>query len=301
MRCPKCGFHNVDWAEECKKCSGPLIPKFRIKFASGTQEKPRPKKQPRKERPGPPAVPGEEQAREEQVHEQVPEQEPIDISASLPSGPPSEEIEYIQTPSPDIDSSEEEIPASLPPSPNEIADEISSKSEEIEESYEQSPLEGEANEDFDEFDDLRDLEGYDEIVDEGQYDSFALAAPTSRFAAYLIDILILGIISVFTVYAAFMIAEKSWDMSVATPYGIKVFILAYVLYFIVLTAHTGQTLGKKLLRLQVVAQSGENIGLKAAVIRLIVNLILIGSIWAFIDSNRQTWHDKVAKTFVVNV
>lgn len=291
MRCPKCGFHNLDWVEECKKCSGPLNPRFRIKFASGTQEKPRPKKQPRRERPGPPAVPGEEQ-----VHEQ----EPIDISAS-----PSEEVEYIQPSSPevdsfDIDSSEEEIPASLPPSP----DEILSKSEGIEESYESSPLDGEAQEageEYDEFDELRDLEGFDEIVDEGQYDSFALAAPTSRFTAYVIDILVLGIISTLTVYVAFMITEKTWDMSVAAPYGIKVFILAYILYFIVLTAHTGQTLGKKLLHIQVVAQSGENIGFKAAVLRSIVNLTLIGSIWAFIDSNRQTWHDKVAKTFVVNV
>jgi uncharacterized RDD family membrane protein YckC len=79
--------------------------------------------------------------------------------------------------------------------------------------------------------------------------------------------------------------------------------LAYYLYFWSSYGH-GQTLGKRALSIRVVKTDGTELTLVDALIRyigLVVSCIpvFIGVIWVAFDANKQGWHDKIAKTYVV--
>lgn len=80
--------------------------------------------------------------------------------------------------------------------------------------------------------------------------------------------------------------------------------LAYQWYF--LTRHQGQTPGKMLLNLRVVKTDGGRLTDADAVLRYlgyVLNGLALGLgwLWAVFDPNRQGWHDKLAKTYVVKV
>jgi uncharacterized RDD family membrane protein YckC len=79
--------------------------------------------------------------------------------------------------------------------------------------------------------------------------------------------------------------------------------LAYYLYFWSSYGH-GQTLGKRALSIRVVKTDGSELTLVDALIRYVGVVIscialFIGVVWVAFDPNKQGWHDKIAKTYVV--
>ena len=79
--------------------------------------------------------------------------------------------------------------------------------------------------------------------------------------------------------------------------------LIYHTFFIY---YYGATLGKKALKIKCINQDKENPSFGASLSRALVRffseaVFYLGFAWAFFDPLRQTWHDKVAKTLVVNV
>ena len=78
--------------------------------------------------------------------------------------------------------------------------------------------------------------------------------------------------------------------------------VAYHWYF--WTRREGQTPGKFALGIRVIKADGSKIGDIDAVMRAIgyhVSAMLfgLGFIWALLDKNNQSWHDKIARTYVV--
>lgn len=76
------------------------------------------------------------------------------------------------------------------------------------------------------------------------------------------------------------------------------------IYFTYFHGSTGQTLGKKLLKIKVIQVTGEAISFKIAVIRWVGYFIsgfgmFLGFLWVVFDQNKQGWHDKIAGTYVV--
>ncbi|MEL7221471.1 MAG: RDD family protein, partial [Bacteroidota bacterium] len=64
------------------------------------------------------------------------------------------------------------------------------------------------------------------------------------------------------------------------------------------------TFGKQYMQLQVVDQDGEQLSLGKAAGRNVSKILsqmfwCLGFLWSFWDSDRQTWHDKIVKTYVV--
>ena len=115
-----------------------------------------------------------------------------------------------------------------------------------------------------------------------------------RFVAYLVDVLLLGI--VIGVMTAFMSDEA------ANAVGL----LIGIAYFSLLEGgSTGQTLGKKALGIRVIDfNSGGPIGYGRGVIRYLGRILsalalLIGYLWMLWDREKQTWHDKLATSVVV--
>ena len=113
-----------------------------------------------------------------------------------------------------------------------------------------------------------------------------------RFAAHIIDGIILCI--VFVPLAIFV--PKVVYYCVAAP--------LQLIYYIGFWTWKGQTLGKMVMGIKIVAADGGPIGLGRAIIRYlsyIVSAIILylGFIMIAFDSRKQGLHDKIAGTFVI--
>ena len=137
-----------------------------------------------------------------------------------------------------------------------------------------------------------------------------------RLVAYVIDSIVVGIIvgvptACIGVVAGFMVNLES-NSGLATFIGLffLVLIIAAVgsfLYFGLMWSRTGQTVGKKLMGLQVVTADGSLPGFWRAVGRAVIGYGLssavfnLGFLWMLWDELQQTWHDKLFGTYVVKV
>jgi uncharacterized RDD family membrane protein YckC len=117
----------------------------------------------------------------------------------------------------------------------------------------------------------------------------------TRLLATIIDVILVGIV---TTILGNLLGGGTTGSGVTFILG-----LAYYLYFWSSYGH-GQTLGNRALSIRVVKTDGTELTLVDALIRyvgLIVSCIplFIGVIWVAFDANKQGWHDKIAKTYVV--
>jgi uncharacterized RDD family membrane protein YckC len=127
-----------------------------------------------------------------------------------------------------------------------------------------------------------------------EYASYELAGLGTRFIALFIDGCIIGVIGgiIFSI--------------LRDPGGIVSFILyvGYNWYF--WTRKNGQTPGKSLMKIRVIKKNGMPIQDADAIVRAVgyyfSGIVFgLGFFWAFWDEDRQTWHDKLASTYVVKV
>ncbi|MBI2887770.1 MAG: RDD family protein [Chloroflexi bacterium] len=105
--------------------------------------------------------------------------------------------------------------------------------------------------------------------------------------------------------------EAAAAVAITAALGILVIVgvlgLANLLYFVLFTGIRGQTPGKMLVGIKVVDQEGRAPGIGRAIMREIIGkfvsalAIYIGYLWALWDPQSQTWHDKIAGTYVVPV
>ena len=81
-------------------------------------------------------------------------------------------------------------------------------------------------------------------------------------------------------------------------------------YFVWTTARSGQTWGKRLMGIKVIRSDGSPPGWGRSIVRyplgfgieLALLYVLVGFLawlWPLWDNDRQAWHDKMAKTYVV--
>ena len=67
-----------------------------------------------------------------------------------------------------------------------------------------------------------------------------------------------------------------------------------------------QTLGRRILRIEVVNESGEKIGFWRGMLREVIGktvsgiFLYVGFIWVAFDARKQGWHDKIASTYVIS-
>jgi uncharacterized RDD family membrane protein YckC len=137
-----------------------------------------------------------------------------------------------------------------------------------------------------------------------------------RLAAYLIDSVIVSLIAIVPaacvgVLAVFIIDPES--RIAFTPLFMSFLItliitsLGSTLYYGLMWSRTGQTLGKKLMGLQVVTVEGGLPGFWGSMGRAVIGYSLssvvfnVGFLWMLWDDQQQTWHDKLFGTYVVKV
>lgn len=124
-----------------------------------------------------------------------------------------------------------------------------------------------------------------------EIENYKKASFFSRFFALLIDLLIYLLIYFFLHF-----------------YNLERFtIFLFIFYFIYFNKVFGQTLGKKILRIKVVDKNLKTPSILSSFIREMFKffispiLLNLGFLSMIIDKNKQTWHDKVAKTYVIRL
>jgi uncharacterized RDD family membrane protein YckC len=81
----------------------------------------------------------------------------------------------------------------------------------------------------------------------------------------------------------------------------------WIVYCMFMEASVFQgTFGKKIMGIKVVNEEGERLTLQHSVQRNISKMlsyfvVFLGFVWILIDKNKQGWHDKMSKTYVVEV
>lgn len=130
---------------------------------------------------------------------------------------------------------------------------------------------------------------------------YELAGFVQRLAASIIDgfLLVLLLTIVMLLVAALSDANVPGQLVQFVGFAVPV---AYHWYF--WTRRDGQTPGKFALGIKVIKADGSELTDTDAVIRAIgynisAFLFGLGFLWALLDRNNQTWHDKIGRTYVV--
>jgi uncharacterized RDD family membrane protein YckC len=126
-----------------------------------------------------------------------------------------------------------------------------------------------------------------------------LAGVSARLVAGIIDIFLSIVLLLLVYYILGLIVSDSQSILQTVGLGVPI---AYQWYF--LTRRDGQTPGKFGLGIRVIKADGTRLSDTDAVIRAIGYNVSsffcgLGYIWAIFDKNNQTWHDKLARTYVV--
>ena len=123
-----------------------------------------------------------------------------------------------------------------------------------------------------------------------------------RLAAFLLDLLVVGVAGLVVVIVIALIDESLRELGYAFWF---VAFISYSIYFI--GSPSGQTVGKRALRIRVIDfGTGGPIGYGRAAIRYVGSLIsgwicYLGYVWMLWDREKQTWADKMANSVVVPV
>jgi uncharacterized RDD family membrane protein YckC len=91
---------------------------------------------------------------------------------------------------------------------------------------------------------------------------------------------------------------------IVSAIGAVTFLVTYFGYPIFFWVMVGQTPGKRLLGLLVIQQDGQRLSVGRAFVRVLCYWVsalplFLGFLWILIDDEREGWHDKLARTYVV--
>ncbi len=129
------------------------------------------------------------------------------------------------------------------------------------------------------------------------------ASFSRRLVAYLLDYLLLLLITM--PFNAGLSLNTQTGSNFALSFTQLITLGLYISYQIFfLVKYNGQTLGKRAMHIRVVREDNQPLDVATVVVRLISTLVssivlYLGYIWVLFDSKKQSWHDKIAKTLVV--
>ena len=124
-----------------------------------------------------------------------------------------------------------------------------------------------------------------------------LASPARRLGAYVLEFLVYGIVYGIVEVISFAIG----DAAIAT-----ILLVVYAIFALVLFAR-GTTPGKMLLGMHVAKENGDRAGFFTMFFREVIGKFIsllvfgLGFLWIVLDRENQGWHDKLMRTYVVQV
>lgn len=133
-----------------------------------------------------------------------------------------------------------------------------------------------------------------------------LASIKKRSMAFFVDEMLLSFLLIMGLGDSFLEAKTLEDMILLTNKFFLEYMAVKIIYQAFFVMQYGATLGKLLLKIRVVEvktlqKPNVIVSLNRAIVRVISEtLFYLGFLWGVLDPSRQTWHDKSAKTLVVD-
>jgi len=137
-------------------------------------------------------------------------------------------------------------------------------------------------------------------------ESLELASLRSRAAAFGIDELLLSVLLFIILWDSISNSQTVEQVLAVTNTFLLEYMLIKIVYQTFFTMQYGATIGKIIMKIRVVEmRTLSNPGLVSAfnrgVFRVVGELLFyLGFVWAFLDPYQRGWHDRTARTLVVN-
>jgi len=137
-------------------------------------------------------------------------------------------------------------------------------------------------------------------------ENLTLASIKKRSLAFFIDEMLLSFLLVIAMSDSFANAKTMEDIIILTNSYVMQYILMKIVYQTFFVMQYGATLGKlavkiRVIDIQTMSNPSFSISLNRAIFRIISEMLFyLGFLWGMFDPTRQTWHDKTARTLVVN-
>ncbi len=137
-------------------------------------------------------------------------------------------------------------------------------------------------------------------------EDLTLADTKKRAVAFLIDELLLSFILILSLSDSFSNAKTMEEMIHLTNSFVLEYMAIKIIYQAFFVMQYGASLGKIVMKIRVIeitTMQTPNVlsALNRAIFRVISEMLFyLGFLWGLLDPARQTWHDKTAKTLVVN-
>ena len=134
-----------------------------------------------------------------------------------------------------------------------------------------------------------------------------LASIKKRSLAFFIDEMLLSLILLIALWDKFSQNMNLEEIIILTNTFVLEYMLMKIIYQAFFVMHYGASIGKlamkiRVIELQTLGNPNVLIALNRAIFRVISELIFyLGFLWGILDPSRQAWHDKTAKTLVVDV
>lgn len=137
-------------------------------------------------------------------------------------------------------------------------------------------------------------------------EGLSLASIKKRAFAFFIDEMLLSFLLIIAMSDSFSNTKNMEDIILLTNSYVMEYIMMKIVYQTFFVMQYGATLGKLAVKIKVIeiaTLTNPNIlsSLNRAIFRIVSEMLFyLGFLWGMMDPARQTWHDKTAKTLVVD-
>ena len=138
-------------------------------------------------------------------------------------------------------------------------------------------------------------------------EEITLASIKKRSLAFLIDEVLLSFILLIALWDSFIGATTAEEIIMVTNSFVLEYMAMKIFYQAFFVMNYGATIGKIIMKIRVIEiKTLQNPSVLSALNRGIFRVIsemffYLGFLWGMMDPSRQSWHDKTAKTLVVDV
>jgi len=146
----------------------------------------------------------------------------------------------------------------------------------------------------------------EELIEKFESENITLASIQKRGLAYMIDEILVSMLFIF-IYLDQIPQEATTEQMIAIINSLVMYVMVLkVVYQTFFVWMYGATLGRIAMKIKVISISDLEkptllFALSRASFRILSeSLFYLGFVWAMLNPKRETWHDKVARTLVVN-
>jgi len=139
-----------------------------------------------------------------------------------------------------------------------------------------------------------------------QREHLELSSIRQRAAAFGIDELLLSIIMIVILWDAMAKAQTLESMIAVTNSFLLEYMAIKIIYQTFFTMQYGATLGKIIMKIRVIELSTLShpsflSAFNRSVFRVVSEILFyLGFVWAMLDPYRRSWHDRTARTLVID-